>query len=297
MAIYLKMEEQNPTKINNKKEQTLTKEEKEIETELSNIDNKDKDNSSKIKSFFFPSLKNAIIFLIIVIVIDILRAIIVNSIRKKSFSNKGNDITIKIPDESSLSASSSSSSSSIAQISSSTPLSSCEQASSGVQISSSASLSSSSWNFIPEYFIPFDISFEEVEKLLNSKIIGENHKILKESNISIIKSLEEIKKLAIDLKPIRTNISYIITKFKNNFTDNTLKIVKDDINLYNSKYEELEGKANNLTETVSESIKNITIPLNNLKESVNKIYEKFENITKSICLPLFLEKNGLISTI
>ena len=288
------MEEQNPTKIKNKKEQNLTKEEKEIETELSNIDSKDKDNSSKIKFFFFPSLKNAIIFLFIVIVIDQLRAIIVNSIRKKNFSNKGNDITIRIPDESSFSASSSSS---IAQISSSTPLSSCEQASSGVQISSSASLSSSSCNFIPEYFIPFDISFEEVEKLLNSKIIGENHKILKESNKSIIKSLEEIKKLAIDLKTNRTNISYIIPKFQNNFTDNTLKIVKDDINLYNSKYEELEGKANNLTETVSDSIKNITIPLNNLKESVNKIYEQFENITKSICLPLFLEKNGLISTI
>jgi hypothetical protein len=33
-----------------------------------------------------------------------------------------------------------------------------------------------------------------------------------------------------------------------------------------------------------------------MKESVNKIYEQFENTTKSFSLPLFLEKNGLINS-
>ena len=42
--------------------------------------------------------------------------------------------------------------------------------------------------------------------------------------------------------------------------------MKDDINLYNSKYKELEGKANNLTETVSESIKSLSTLINNMKE-------------------------------
>ena len=283
------MEAQNQNKIKNKTQQSLSKKEKE--TESSNIDSKD--TSYKIKSFFFPILKISIIFLIIIIVIYILRAIIVISIGKKSFSKEGNDKIIKISDESTLSASSYSKSSK----SSSTPISSCDAPSSRDQISSSFSLSSSSCNNTPEPFNSSYISFEETEKLLNLKIIGENHKILKESNKLKIKSLDVFKKLTIDLKPISSNISYIIPKFQNNFNENTLKIVKDDINLYNSKYGELEGKANNLTKTFSESIKNLFTPLNNMKESINKIYEQFENITKCFCMPLFLEKKGLNNSI
>ena len=282
------MTEQNSSKIDNKTAQSLEK--VASDTNISNIDNKDilQENASPFSPLLEKTLIIGIAFVIATIIAVI---IIIVSVKHKSKTNMSRNIIADDPSSNTTSSSSIPPSSSASSSSSTPPSSSASSSSSASQSSKSASSSSSSQS--QESFKP---SYEEAEKLLDSKIIGENHKILNESFKSIGESLEVFKNLTTDFKPIKSNISFTTPDFLDNLTNDTLKIVKDDINLYNSKYEELEGKANNLTETVSESIKNLSTPINNMKESVNEIYEQFENTTKSFSLPFFLEKNGLINS-
>ena len=123
---------------------------------------------------------------------------------------------------------------------------------------------------------------------MNSKKIEENHKLLNESSGSVSESLNLLNETTSGLNPINTNVSYTIPDFLDNATDSTSKIVKSDINLYNSKYEELEEKAIDLTESISESMKDLSTPLDNIKEGVNEMIEEFENDTISFSLPLSL---------
>ena len=277
------MTEQNSSNIANKTAESLDKE--QSQTNISNLEMRN--NSSNNKSSFSPILKRTLIIVIATVVAAIIAVIIIVIVRHKNKSDGGNTRIIINPDGSSSNFPSSSN----------IPSSSRDPSSSSVPPSSSgAPSSSSSSKSDPEPIKPSDISYEEAEKLLDTEIIGKNHKILNESYESITESFEVFNNLTTDLKPISSNISFTTPEFLDNLTDNTLKIVKDDINLYNSKYEELEEKANNLTETVSESIKILSTPINNMKESVDEIYEQFENTTKSFSLPLFLEKNGIINS-
>ena len=264
------MTEQNSSNIENKTAQSL---EKDVsDTNITNIDNKD--ILQKNASSFSPLLKKTLIIAIAAVIASIIAVIIIVSVKHKS---KKNVPRIIMPDNSSSNSTSSSSTppSSSASSSSSVPPSSNSSSSSSTPPSSSGSSSSSasqssksaSSSSSSQSQEPFKPTYEEAEKLLDSEIIGENHKILNESFKSIGESLEVFKNLTTDFKPIKSNISFSTPDFLVNLTNDTLKIVKDDINLYNSKYKELEGKANNLTETVSESIKNLSTPINNMKQN------------------------------
>lgn len=127
-------------------------------------------------------------------------------------------------------------------------------------------------------------------------MIQENHRILNESYNSLSQSFEIFNDTLNNLKTITQNVSFSIPEFLDNSTNDSDKVVKSDINLYNSKYEELTKNANDLTEKVSESIKNLYTPMDKIKDDVNKMMEDFENKTKSFSLPLALEKNGLINS-
>ena len=259
------MSKQNSNNFGNKAEQFL---EKEVnETNISIIESKD--ILSKNISSFSPFLIKTLKIVSAVIIASIISVIIIISEKNIGKSNRANFI---ISDKSSMNSSSFSS----------------------VPLSSRPGLSSS--NYSPELFKPSDISFEEAEKLLDIKKIGENHQILNETYELIKESLKVFNNFITSLKPMGYKISYSIPEFLEKFSDSTLKIVKEDINLYNSKYEELEEKANNLIEIVSETIKSLRTHLYNMKEYVNEIYEQFENITKSFSLPLFLDKISLINS-
>ena len=140
-----------------------------------------------------------------------------------------------------------------------------------------------------------DISLEEAENFLDSEIIQENHNLLNKSNNVLSETLESFNVTLNNFKSINQNINYTIPEFLDNDSDSTLKTVKSDINLYNSKYQELAENANDLTEIVSKSTQNLSIPMNNMKQEINLMIEDFENKTKSFSLPLLLEKNGIIN--
>ena len=153
--------------------------------------------------------------------------------------------------------------------------------------SSSSASSPSSFPSLPDD-LPFSDRYKEAEELLESKEIKDNHNILNENYKYISDSIVDSKDTRNNLKPISTSTSYTIPDFLNDPTDNSLKTVKNDINLYNSKYKELTENANNLTRKVYEQMNNLTEKLENIKEGEYRMFEDFENKTINYSFPLTL---------
>jgi methyl-accepting chemotaxis protein len=244
-----------------------------IKNEDSSISiSENKEKKEKILKGKSSILKRIIIAAIVAILIAIICIILVLVLRR---DRKPKSPIIFNPESSS--SSSSSGSSALPPSSSASPSGSSKPGS-----------SSSSHPITPPEPKPRTISYKEAEELIDSKTIEENHKILNESYNCISESLEIFNDTRSNINPINTNITYSIPEFLDNTTDSSLKIVKSDINLYNSKYEELAENANNLTELVYESINNLSTPLDNIKEGVSKMAEEFENKIIAFSLPLSL---------
>ena len=88
--------------------------------------------------------------------------------------------------------------------------------------------------------------------------------------------MESFENISLKLVQIPPTINYTLPSFLKNTTNSSLNIAKNDIELYNSKYEELSGIANNITEFASLSIKNFSKSLDDIKEELTKIESEFE---------------------
>ena len=136
-----------------------------------------------------------------------------------------------------------------------------------------------------------NLTYEEAESLINSKIIIDNHLLLNKIINGMNGSLMFCEK-GIELKNI-SKISYILPKFLINPTKGPLKIVKSDLELYKKTYEKLIEKTNNLTKVASNSLKNFYSSLNITKEEVIKILYQYEEMVKNLSLPFILQDQGL----
>ena len=138
-----------------------------------------------------------------------------------------------------------------------------------------------------------DFSYSDAETLLSSKTIGDNHNILNDSLNSIEDSLAICENATLEINEINSEISFTLPEFLNASNSESLQLAIEDIELYNKKYEQLSHKANNITEIASQSIKNISTSLKDIKDEVNIITNQFEETIKSLCLPLILEQKSL----
>ena len=90
------------------------------------------------------------------------------------------------------------------------------------------------------------LSMKEAEDLLDSPALEENQNLINESLNSIDDSLKKIENIIPNLVEIPKK-SYKVPTFLENSTNSSLQIAKTDFDLYNSKYEELINKSNNIT--------------------------------------------------
>ena len=134
------------------------------------------------------------------------------------------------------------------------------------------------------------LSYEEAEDLLDSSAIESSYSILKENLLTIDKTLKSFDDINLKFVQIPEKISYALPSFLKNTTNSSLNIAKNDIELYNSKYEELSEKTNNITELASQSIKNYSKSLDDIKKELTTIESKFEKSIKNLCLPLILNQ-------
>ena len=97
----------------------------------------------------------------------------------------------------------------------------------------------------------------------------------------------------VEICPMRTEIFYIPPNFLKDPTDDSLKIVKRDIEIYKENFEDLSKEANEFTEKSFKMLTNLYEPSNNIKSEVNKLLNQFEENIKNLCAPLISKKEGI----
>ena len=135
----------------------------------------------------------------------------------------------------------------------------------------------------------FNISYKKAESLLNTSSIEEKHIMINETIGKINTALKNFENLKSELVPISIK-SYEIPAFLKNTSNSSLEIVKSDLELYITTFDELIKRANNFTNISSKSINNISFELNDIKKVLSKIKTEFEEMTKNLSIPLILEQ-------
>ena len=133
-----------------------------------------------------------------------------------------------------------------------------------------------------------DLSYEKAEKILNLPIIEQNHNLLNRS-LSIINDSILICENS-NFSIINSTLNYLAPNFLNMATKTALKIVKNDLEFYKDKYEELIENINNFTLQASNSLEISYSVLNDLKKEINNLILDFENIIKNLCVPLIAKE-------
>ena len=137
------------------------------------------------------------------------------------------------------------------------------------------------------------IDYRKAESLFNLEIINNNYHLLNQSIDKINNSLILCQKS--NISEMIGKKEYSLPDFLKNPTKNSLKFVKNDLELYMKKYEEISLNINNMTKTASEFIKNLYSPLFNLKKEINSLMYKFEETIANLSITLFYEQEVLNS--
>ena len=121
------------------------------------------------------------------------------------------------------------------------------------------------------------LNYDDAEKILDSKIIKENHNLLIESanyTKELISICDKVFFFQINetIGDLPKNLDFLI-----NATDSSLQIAKDDIELYNSTFYTLSHQANYFTNETSKSIKNFSTSLNRFKNEIGIIMKQIRN--------------------
>ena len=124
-----------------------------------------------------------------------------------------------------------------------------------------------------------DLNYEDSKSVLNLAVLENNEIILNNSLNNIDNSLTVCNNP--NISEISTTINYNPPSFLENPIKSSLKIVKTDLELYNNKYIELSEELNNLTQTSIEILKNLSYPIENMKNELKNAYEQFKDLIKN----------------
>ena len=124
-----------------------------------------------------------------------------------------------------------------------------------------------------------DLNYEDSKSAFNLAVIENNEIILNNSLNNIDNSLIVCNNP--NISEISTTINYNPPNFLENPIKSSLKLVKTDLELYNNKYIELSEEVNNLTQTSIEILKNLSYPIENMKNELKNAYEQFKDLIKN----------------
>ena len=133
-----------------------------------------------------------------------------------------------------------------------------------------------------------DLSFNEIESLMESGVVEKNQILLNGIKDRIDNLLNVYENPNLEQNQINPNISFILPDFLQNATKPALKIAKSDIILYKRKYEELAKNINDFAYNISYSLQNLSFSLGDLRNEINEVFSQFEETFKNLCIPLIL---------
>ena len=132
------------------------------------------------------------------------------------------------------------------------------------------------------------LNYEEAKTLLNSEMIENNHLLLNNVLNNLNNSITLCQKL--NITDIPSEINYTSPDFLVSPTKSDLKLVKNDLDLYKDKYEELSKEVKVLVNSSTEFLVNLSYSIENIKDEVNNLIYQFENLIRNISIPLFYMK-------
>ena len=138
-----------------------------------------------------------------------------------------------------------------------------------------------------------NMTFFEAKSLMNSDKIEKNYILLNKTIEKMNNLLSFCENSSLDTNEINPDISFIFPNFLKNPTKSALKIAKSDVELYKRKYEELIKEINNFTKKIYESLKNISFPLNHIKNEISQLLDEYKETIINISIPLLLKREKL----
>ena len=135
------------------------------------------------------------------------------------------------------------------------------------------------------------IDYDSAEKLIDSEIIKENHNLLNESlnNINgliLMNNNITFSKIQTEVGDNPKNLDFLLSS-----NESSLKVAKDDIDLYKSRYISLSKETNNYTKELSNALNNISTSLNEFKNEIDNITKQYEEMIKNLSIPFYLNSN------
>ena len=146
-----------------------------------------------------------------------------------------------------------------------------------------------------------ELNYEEAEELIGSKKTKENHDLFNQTS----KNLDELKDLLDNISFSEINItvndsykSINLSSFLNE-SDRSYQAIKDDLDLYSSRFDYLSKELNYFSKDVSKSYKNLSNKINDCKEEIDNITKQFEKTIQQVAVPLSVymkenEKNNIL---
>ena len=138
-----------------------------------------------------------------------------------------------------------------------------------------------------------NLTFSDAANLLQQNSILENHDLLNQSLIDLNENTLIMEEPEIELQPIRTSIFYLPPDILENPSEEILIDVKKELEFYKDNYESAAKDVNECIKTANKSLKELSIPTENIINGIYELKDHYENTTKELCYPLFAEKEGL----
>jgi len=141
-----------------------------------------------------------------------------------------------------------------------------------------------------------NLEYQEAESKFSSKIIKENHKILNSAIGNLENSILICEYPELEINPMRTQVFYITPEFLESPSNDKLKELKNQIDLYKNQFESLCHQLNDYIGNFTLiKLKSLYGPSDKMKNEINEIIQNFEETIKNLCGPLISEEEGLDS--
>ena len=144
---------------------------------------------------------------------------------------------------------------------------------------------------ISEFFINADSDLKEA--LLNPIVIGDSKESLKRANGAMILPLMICDNPETQLSNIPTQINFILPLAIKNSKDPYIINVKNDLNMYRKTYEQYSKQVNQIIEKTRLSMIKLYQPLKKLRNDIKNYSKNFENSIMQLPIPLENKKESL----
>ena len=135
-----------------------------------------------------------------------------------------------------------------------------------------------------------ELNYDEAEELIGSEKTKENHDLFNQSSKNLDTLRELLNNISFNEINITVNDSYKSINLSSflNESDGSNQVIKEDLDLYTSRYDSLSKEINFFSKDVSNSYKNLSNKINDCKEEINNIMLQFEKTIQNLTMPLSL---------